>query len=361
MTNRALIFAGAGASKAVSAKQFPTTVEFFERLPDNIKSNQLFQLTLNYLRRDNSSRIIDIELVLWELETLRHFATSHTPEQGFPAYSFRNNRIGLLTTGQPHSQLGNFDSIIENTRQLCSTLIDQINAVVYDLYSYEPSKDELSKNWCFLIDSLDNNLINYDIFTTNYDLSIEAAINFNKPVDFYKYLGLSGGVKKSLDLSRWSDALEADTLYTKLHGSIDWQRGQGKILVGASNFTGSHNNHVIIYPGFKGESQSDFFAPMHSYLGNKLESADLIIFIGFAFRDEHINRLIAERVRRETRVVVINPDKSVQYPVARHTIDYIRQGFDQESIKMALDSKGSKERIKKTNTTNLISQLPTAP
>ena len=91
----------------------------------------------------------------------------------------------------------------------------------YDLYSHEPIKKELSNNWCFLLESLDSNSISYDVFTTNYDLSIESAINFNKPGEFDRYLGLSGGVKKSLDLDRWLNASETDTLYTKLHGSID--------------------------------------------------------------------------------------------------------------------------------------------
>jgi hypothetical protein len=357
MTNRALIFAGAGASKAVNAKQFPTTVEFFERLPDVIKSNTLFQLTLSYLRQGDPDRIIDIELVLWELETLRQFSDSQAQDQSFPAYSLRGNRISIVAGGH----LGVLDSTLDNVKSQCDTLIDRINAFVYQLYGHEPTKTELSSNWCNLIESLDSKEWIYDIFTTNYDISIESAINFTKPDKFDAFIGLSGGVKKWLDLNRWSNPSEEYTLYTKLHGSIDWQKGREKTLVGASNFTGNHSNHVIIYPGFKGESQSEFFAPMHAYLGNRLESANLIIFIGFAFRDEHINRLIAERVGRETRVVVINPDKTVQYPVSRHTVDYIRQGFDQDSINMALDPVVSKKRFKIVNTSNLISRLPTAP
>ena len=32
-----LIFAGAGASYSIDKEQYPTTVEFWERLPDEIK------------------------------------------------------------------------------------------------------------------------------------------------------------------------------------------------------------------------------------------------------------------------------------------------------------------------------------
>ncbi len=39
-----LIFAGAGASKAVSADRYPTTIEFFEKLPETIRNTHLFKL-----------------------------------------------------------------------------------------------------------------------------------------------------------------------------------------------------------------------------------------------------------------------------------------------------------------------------
>ena len=98
---------------------------------------------------------------------------------------------------------------------------------------------------------------------------------------------------------------------------------------------------------------------MHTYLGDRLESANLIVFIGFAFRDEHINRVITDRVRREARVVVINPDKSVLYPLAQQNTDYIRQGFNRESINAALDLRKTKDRIKKARTQELIDSLST--
>jgi hypothetical protein len=341
MTNRALIFAGAGASKAVNAEQFPTTVEFFDRLPETIKSNGLFQLTLDYLRRAETDRIIDIELVLWELETLRQFSDSRPQGQSFPAYAVRANRLAQLVSGQRHrNRFENSESIINDINLMCDDLIDQINSTIYQLYNYEPTPSELSDNWCFLMNSLKSAGWKYYIFTTNYDLSIEATISNIDSAGYDKFLGLSGSMKKWLDLNNWLDATEEDTLYTKLHGSIDWQRGHGKTLVGTSNFTGNHSNHAIIYPGFKGESQSDFFAPMHKYLGNRFRLADLIVFIGFAFRDEYINKLLAERVGYKARVVVINPDRAVIYPFERqHNSEYITQGFDRDSVTTALNPK----------------------
>lgn len=57
-----LIFAGAGASKAVDPTTYPTTVEFFEKLPDNIKSNSIFKNLEGYLRQGKpKGASIDVE------------------------------------------------------------------------------------------------------------------------------------------------------------------------------------------------------------------------------------------------------------------------------------------------------------
>ena len=63
-----LIFAGAGASKAVSPTTYPTTIEFFEKLPDNIKSNAIFKNLEGYLRQGTPQGApIDIEEILWTI------------------------------------------------------------------------------------------------------------------------------------------------------------------------------------------------------------------------------------------------------------------------------------------------------
>ena len=43
-----LVFAGAGASKAVGPENYPTTLEFFERLPEQIRKDPLFLHILSY-------------------------------------------------------------------------------------------------------------------------------------------------------------------------------------------------------------------------------------------------------------------------------------------------------------------------
>lgn len=334
---RALIFAGAGASKAVSPERFPTTIEFFNQLPAEIKKNRLFVLVQDYLRKTDVKRIIDIEEVLWELQTLNRFAAEALLGDGIIGHSLSAGRLAGVTSTSGYN-FGHLDKVLHLTLTQGTALVEDINATVYDFYQHEPDHTELLDNWLYLIRSMRSAQWDADIFTTNYDLVIEAAADFDGNLNYDRFLGLEGRIKKRLNLGRWTQAAQDDVLLTKLHGSVDWQFGGEHIYVGAPVYSGDHKKQAIIYPGFKGESDSTFFRIMHEYLANRLEETDVAVFIGFAFRDEYINRLIAERMNPRARVVVINPDKRVRFPVARHKPLYVRGGFDQSSVDEAISA-----------------------
>jgi PAS domain-containing protein len=335
MNRRALIFAGAGASTAVSREHFPTTRDFFEKLPESIKSHRLFGFVQSFLRQSDADRVIDIEEILWELETLRRFTRAAQIGEGIVGHALRSAQLAKLVLDHT-AHFSHLDQTLATTQALCDGLIDEINAAVYDLYDHEPSDEELKNNWSYFFTKLRTANCDADIFTTNYDIAIETAAALDPKIQYDDFLGLKGLVKKQLNLDRWSNSATDKVLLTKLHGSINWQWGNNCINVSATAFTGNHKNHAIIYPGFKGESESDFFSPLHRYLGERLETAELLVFIGFAFRDEYINRLVAERAERRAKVVIINPDKSVKYPVARRRPNYIHAGFDRKSIDQVL-------------------------
>jgi hypothetical protein len=75
-----VVFAGAGASKAVDADSYPTTVDFFSGLPKSVTSNRLFTNLVEFLKQEDSGRILDIELVLWALHQLRDSAAAFKGE-----------------------------------------------------------------------------------------------------------------------------------------------------------------------------------------------------------------------------------------------------------------------------------------
>jgi hypothetical protein len=223
----------------------------------------------------------------------------------------------------------------------CKTLIDAINSKVYELYGKEPSTEELSGNWSHLLQEIKQKGWVYDIFTTNYDVAIETALSIDKSLNTDRFLGLKNIHNKQLDIKRWENPSENEGLLTKLHGSVNWQWGPTKedIYVSAPVFTGLHENHAIIYPGFKGESQLAFFSPMHNYFSEKLSKSHLIIFIGFAFRDEYINNILAENIDQNTKIAVIDPCKKINFPIRRRKPMHISGVFNKNSIDSAFSIK----------------------
>lgn len=331
------IFAGAGASKAVNAERFPTTKEFFDELLPPITDDNLFQFCLQYIRSLNDVETIDIEQVLWTLQSLFEYYENLLNPNDISGYALKHNLVDQLFRGH---NTGHLLQISENMRDKIGGLIDSINQIVYDLYAYEPTIDELKSNWIQLISNFEGVGNRLDIFTTNYDAVIEAALNeVNGEATARTQRGISGNVRQTLDLSNWlGSATIATTLLTKMHGSLDWKMKDDKIHIGDPVFTGYHDKHAIIYPGFKGKSKLSFFQIFHEYLAKAISESSIIIFIGFAFRDEYINTIIRENLPLNASVYVINPDKSVNFPSTRSKPHYFHGGFDSKAINFIRNS-----------------------
>jgi hypothetical protein len=188
-----------------------------------------------------------------------------------------------------------------------------------------------------------------DVFTTNYDINIETAYDEVVAGNADLYFGINGQRRKFLDMKLWQNTDSLDHgLVTKLHGSLDWKLDGNRICVGDAVFTGDHAKHAIIYPGFKGESEISFFRPFHDYLERSLANSDVLIFIGFAFRDEYINNSIRNNLSPSAEVIIINPDASVKFPHNRAKAKYIRSGFDRLSVGTVLEIIHQKQRSRRT-------------
>ena len=96
MKSRTIIFAGAGASKAVNPKQFPTTVEFFEKLPEKIRGNPYFLFVLDYINAAEQLDQVDIEHVLWALQEFYKLFDSFQHGHGPAGYAFKHNILHLV-------------------------------------------------------------------------------------------------------------------------------------------------------------------------------------------------------------------------------------------------------------------------
>lgn len=208
-----------------------------------------------------------------------------------------------------------------------------INQQVYDLYGNDPAEDELTGNWIPLLKPLFDRDIRLDLFTTNYDLVIENALQIIGGDDFlYSYLGAPGRIQRYIDLKQWQeDTDRAQGLLTKLHGSLNWKQRRDQIAIGDILFTGDHSRHAIIYPGFKGSSNAIFFTPFHDYFSRMLAQADHVLIIGFAFRDEAINSALRTSIPAGATITVMDPNDKLRFP-GRRKVQRLTQGFDARTV-----------------------------
>lgn len=161
-----LLFAGAGASKAVAPELYPTTVEFFNDLPNSIKNNQLFARVEEFIKKTTNPGIIDIELILWRLQELKEFCSQSTDISQLPGWMFSGNRLASSLISNKQQNIGDFNQIATTAVGELNKLIDKINERVYKLYSKLPTSKQLQKNWTPLLDSLGKLGLKIDIVTT---------------------------------------------------------------------------------------------------------------------------------------------------------------------------------------------------
>ena len=330
------IFAGAGASKAVNPDQYPTTIEFFQSLPSVITNDELFKFIIQFLKKD--TEVVDIELVLWRLEELSQFCELAMDQHQLPGWLLTGNRL-MLAINQKNNNVGHLVNIAKGASSRVKELKDAINAQVYNLYSQLPSPDNLRETWIPLLKPLIKSKAKIEIVTTNYDVVLESALDLlGEELDVNVDTGWKGSIYRTLDPNLWTQQQKSGLL-TKLHGSVNWTRDGQQIYIGDPTFKSSHSNHAIIYPGFKGRPTEPTFQAFHSHFRKALSQSDSVIFIGFAFRDEHINDLCDRTISNQSRVVTIDPSPEINlsfdHPESKTL--HIKKGFDAESAKEALE------------------------
>lgn len=323
-----VILAGAGASTAVNPEKYPTTKEFYEKLPDRIINEQLFKYTVDFIHsQEESSMPVDVEKVLWTLNELHMFCLKATDTSVFPGWMIFQNKLPLAI-GNKGQDINNFLTIARTGVSIIKNLMGNINIQVYNLYSKLPDKKELENNWAKLLIELKNLDVKVELNTTNYDLILEEAILGLGLINS----GWRGDTVRDINTSLWEAPYHSNGkgLLTKLHGSVNWTPDGDRILVSDPTYKGSHEKHVIIYPGFKGEPRNPVFKNFHDYFANTLNMASAVIFIGYAFRDEYINNICERFIRSDATTIVINPQKNIVFPmrVTKHLDEY----FDASSI-----------------------------
>lgn len=131
------------------------------------------------------------------------------------------------------------------------------------------------------------------VFTTNYDLLMEQAMEESAAPYFDGFIGtrkaffdLGAVENESLLPARW-------TRLWKMHGSLNWcLDGRGAVVRGEGGATGTS---YLIYPSHLKYDQSrkmPFLAMLDRLKSFLLKPSALLVICGYSFADEHINDVI---------------------------------------------------------------------
>ena len=170
---------------------------------------------------------------------------------------------------------------------------------------------------------------NFKIFTTNYDFTIEKSLDFihhdDKDKDF-QHIYDRICRKETIHYLDQISKPYANRLYIKLHGSVDMVLHDEKICVVPPKFYNFEDQYIAYPEEYITDSEGKINLPnknpvIQNAINRNLEdfkdsiaNADFIVFIGFSFRNEHINSILEDSLREETFVFVINPDTKLELP-----------------------------------------------
>lgn len=204
-------------------------------------------------------------------------------------------------------------------------IIETRNFILKKCLNEENSKDvdrqksidypliELYKQFYRKLLTRNSTLPRLNIFTTNYDLYSERAMDL---LGIHYVNGFTGGISKffnpaifnyalaekmDLSQSRWSVIDNFFYLY-KIHGSVNWIEEEGetklfkvKEIQDPTFDVLKHKESIMIHPtplkynASLGSPYSDLFREFQKKL---MQNNNILVTIGYSFSDEHINNLI---------------------------------------------------------------------
>lgn len=278
-------FFGAGTSMAVGIPGvFTLTKKIEEILIAPFKSQ--FEALHEATNSDN------IEQILNKLRTVRELIGESTDEQH---YTIRGKEAASLLD-----------------IEICKA----ISVIVYKTDITEIVPHMIFSNWLF-----QNQAARYspiEVFTTNYDLLIEQALE-------YKRLPYFDGFVGSINPFLIPECVEAENIKNdqssyipyswirlwKLHGSINWfltkDKDDKRRIIRCTNRELTKGDELMIYPSKQkyDESRRLPFLVFQDRLRRFLSNGEtLLIIAGYSFGDEHLNEILFQALRANKRLAI---------------------------------------------------------
>lgn len=155
------------------------------------------------------------------------------------------------------------------------------------------------------------------IFTTNYDRAIEEYCSNEQRIyqciDGFIYDYRSG--RRKWNKGKYEAPLdkgEVPVYLYKLHGSLDWKmhKKHGIVATGEEGLSSdlNYSEQMLVYPTLSpkdGQEVDPYKTIREKFKEELTERTDVCIVIGFSFRDEHINLIFSDFIKRVGKTVIV--------------------------------------------------------
>lgn len=282
-------FFGAGTSCALGIPNIATlTVSVRDGLDD--KCQKHFDLLGGDVAGELEGRSVNIEDILNQVRRIREITCD------------REEKSYLAISGK-------------DAKELDGKICGLIYSIITDCEDKaDTTQSERFLSWLNVL----NHEYSKEIFTTNYDLILERALEICRIPYFDGFVGSYEPFfyQDSVDRLIKRNELTSNWIRLwKIHGSLSWfwkdKDGDGSqsiIRAGKFQLERVPKNELVIYPS-KEKYDSSRKQPFISYfdrLKNYLLDGELLfIFSGYSFSDQHINELIFNCLRQNNRLYCI--------------------------------------------------------
>lgn len=189
----------------------------------------------------------------------------------------------------------------------------------FKLYGVIPELESVREVYGPLLSLLNPTSQAVSIYTANYDPVTDAIMEIAELDGVRCFDGFS---RSGWWLPKSYGARGVGIDIYRLHGSMSWILHNDRVKNTRDySLRRGETDHLLIYPGYKGDPMKEAQEPYrfaHQAFRSELMATDVLIAIGFSFRDEHINSAVADSLQGNgnLRIIVVNPE----FPLGMKTI-----------------------------------------
>ena len=312
-----VLFLGAGASVPY---ELPTTEQLLKRLRNANSDRPILHSLLQ------CEKFTDIEYVLQAIKDMLHFHQA----RGDTYYQWlgEQEHMWIHTLAE---QKYTYNQFMEQLPDIYSYL----QGVVFDNYVLDviTHSSRLNATLMPILEFLRDHSNKITVFTTNYDYVIEGF----KQQQSEQFALIDGFRSENnqyvFDPSIFKhDDLESKCsifLY-KLHGSLNWFKDYNDKIqrISVTQKLSPPNKNCLIYPtrSPKDDSNEEPYITLFKEFKMNMENADVLIVIGYSFRDKEIKDKISEQfVTGKKQIIILSPTGISDY----HQ-NLLNEEYDQE-------------------------------